>query len=337
MALSVPKISGVSENLGSKSSVPPVDCHEYSGRSYPSYQTLPNSVFSVVSGCGLEIDQLARRPSAVSSYRLLPETREPGGDGRRAASGEAQQRLLRGVVAQPDVAFRVGGHEALVPRRDADRRDGRGHRVEHVDLAEQPQARVLRGPHAEPRGDAALLVAEDDRLAAEKEGDRGHGARILRLDRHELGGRDRPLGVDAHREKGSRGRRGHGFLARLGDRDPGDPRPAEPRREVLDGGRRGLRSRQGVLLFLRQLHRHEVRAARRGENQVPPILPGGGDLSHRASPGERPAPGRSGVRRTSRSVPRRRTRREGAPRGPPRVHPRSRARGSRGWRFGRRP
>ena len=54
-----------------------MDCQEYSGRSYPSYQTFPNRVFSVVSGCGLEIDQVARRPSAEISYRLSPRPERP--------------------------------------------------------------------------------------------------------------------------------------------------------------------------------------------------------------------------------------------------------------------
>ncbi len=189
-------------------------------------------------------------------------------------------------MTQPDVALRVGGHEALVPRRDADRRHGSRHRVEDVDLAKQSQARILRGPHAEPGGHAALLVAEDHRLASEQEGDRRHRARVLRLDRHEICGRDRSLAVDAHREEGSRDRRGDGFLPRLADGDPADPRPVEARGEVLDGGYRRLGPRKGVLLFLRQLDRHEVGAARRGENQVPPILPGGGDLSDRRPGGK---------------------------------------------------
>src|SRR6188508_974759 len=49
----VPKMRGTRLNFASKSSVAPVDCQTYCGVAYPSYHTLPNSVFQLTSGCGL--------------------------------------------------------------------------------------------------------------------------------------------------------------------------------------------------------------------------------------------------------------------------------------------
>jgi hypothetical protein len=64
VAFKVPNTRGTRLNLVSKSLVAPVDCHTYSGLPYPSYQTLPKTVLSVVSGWGTDIANRARVPSS---------------------------------------------------------------------------------------------------------------------------------------------------------------------------------------------------------------------------------------------------------------------------------
>lgn len=89
MPLSVPKIRGVRLSFASKSSVPPVDCHTYSGRAYPSYQTLPKSVRRLISGWGFLSFQSAIRPSppsAITPSALGAIATAPSAAGARSES-----------------------------------------------------------------------------------------------------------------------------------------------------------------------------------------------------------------------------------------------------------
>src|SRR5262245_51768537 len=79
----VPTSSGVRLYLGSKSSLPLLDCQTYSGCVYPSYQTRPNSDHRLTSGCGLRTASAAKRspPATNALVPLGASASAPGGTG----------------------------------------------------------------------------------------------------------------------------------------------------------------------------------------------------------------------------------------------------------------
>src|SRR4029450_1286518 len=142
---------GVRLNFDSKSSVPPVDCHTYAGAGYPSYQTFPNSVCSVISGGALSSLQLRSRPVPSS-------VRSPSALGAKATAWIGSPpgvSRVRGV--RPDVPNDTGGAPFSVGvEGDGLQRIPAG----GVEVQERPPGRPER--HVQ----AALRVSGDESLVA---------------------------------------------------------------------------------------------------------------------------------------------------------------------------
>src|SRR5215470_11739687 len=113
-------MSGVRLILDSKSSVPPVDCHTHAGWEYPSYHTFPNSVLSVISGCGLLTVHCASLPApstaTTASFlaaKLRADSTAPSLLTRRSVSPEVPYERWR-FPARSAVAKLLSRFEAVM-------------------------------------------------------------------------------------------------------------------------------------------------------------------------------------------------------------------------------
>ena len=101
--------------------------------------------------------------------------RDHDGVRRPAFAREPQERPLRGEVAKHDRAVGAPGGEAALAGRGADREDGGSLPLEVVGLHHRRLGLGAR-PGPEPAGEVPVPVADDHRVAAEAELQRGQGS-----------------------------------------------------------------------------------------------------------------------------------------------------------------